>query len=263
MEEKERIGVFDSGLGGISVLRELVARMPKEDYLYYGDSANAPYGERPEEEIAKLTFASIAKMAEEPLKAIVIACNTATSAAVNGLRKAYPTIPIIGIEPALKPAILNKENPTVVVMATHATLRQEKFMQLMNEYEGYGTILKLPCPKLVEFVERGELHSIALTNYIKERFASIQEELGQKKVDSVVLGCTHFPFVREAIAKVVGRKAILFDGAIGTAKQLERKLKAIGKLRLTGDKGNILWQNSTEDPVYIERSKMLYALPEK
>ena len=158
------IAVFDSGLGGISVLRALVQRLPGEDFLYFGDSANAPYGVRPVAEVRRLTQDVIGRLYDRGIKAAVIACNTATSAAIGPLRAAFPDIPVIGIEPALKPAVAHHRR--VLVLATPLTLREEKFVALMHQCAGCAEIVPLPCPELVEFVERGELDSPALTAYL-------------------------------------------------------------------------------------------------
>ena len=256
VKKEQPIGVFDSGLGGISVLRELVSLLPKEDFIYFGDAAHAPYGERTEREIRALTTAQIDRMAAEGVKAVVLACNTATSAACAPLRRRYRQMPIIGMEPALKPAVLSGEKPRVVVMATHATLRQKKFARLMERFKDAGEIVKLPCPEIVEFVERGEIRSTALHEYLEERFSSVSQE----PIDCVVLGCTHFPFVREAIQDVVGQAVQIFDGAAGTARELKRRLLEADALRENGQKGAIEWLSSSSDPRYIERAKMLYAL---
>ena len=157
------IAVFDSGLGGISVLRALVQRLPGEDFLYFGDSANAPYGVRPVAEVRRLTQDVIGRLYDRGIKAAVIACNTATSAAIGPLRAAFPDIPVIGIEPALKPAVAHHRR--VLVLATPLTLREEKFVALMHQCAGCAEIVPLPCPELVEFVERGELDSPALFDH--------------------------------------------------------------------------------------------------
>ena len=256
MKKEQPIGVFDSGLGGISVLRELVSLLPAEDFIYFGDSANAPYGERTEREIRALTTAHVDRLAAMGVKAVVLACNTATSAACAPLRRRYRQLPIIGMEPALKPAILSREKPRVVVIATHATLRQKKFERLMARFKDAGEIVKLPCPEIVEFVERGEIHSEALSRYLKERFSIVL----QTPVDCVVLGCTHFPFVRETIQQTVGQAVQIFDGAAGTARELKRRLEAIDALRGGARKGAIEWLSSSRDPRCIERAKMLFAL---
>ena len=256
VKREQPIGVFDSGLGGVSVLRELVSLLPAEDFIYFGDAAHAPYGKRSEREIRALTTAQVDRMAAAGVKAVVLACNTATSAACAPLRRRYRGMPIIGMEPALKPAILSGNRPRVVVMATHATLRQKKFARLMERFKEAGEIVKLPCPEIVEFVERGEIHSDALMRYLEERFSSVSNV----PVNCVVLGCTHFPFVRDAIQAVAGQSVQIFDGAAGTARELERRLQELDALREEGRRGTIAWLSSSDDPHYIERAKMLYAL---
>lgn len=204
------IAVFDSGLGGISVLRALVQRLPGEDFLYFGDSANAPYGVRPVAEVRRLTQDVIGRLYDRGIKAAVIACNTATSAAIGPLRAAFPDIPVIGIEPALKPAVAHHRR--VLVLATPLTLREEKFVALMHQCAGCAEIVPLPCPELVEFVERGELDSPALTAYLARQLGPYAG-----RVDAAVLGCTHFPFARRAIRAALGGNVTLYDGSDGTA----------------------------------------------
>ena len=210
------IAVFDSGLGGISVLRALVQRLPGEDFLYFGDSANAPYGVRPVAEVRRLTQDVIGRLYDRGIKAAVIACNTATSAAIGPLRAAFPDIPVIGIEPALKPAVAHHRR--VLVLATPLTLREEKFVALMHQCAGCAEIVPLPCPELVEFVERGELDSPALTAYLARQLGPYAG-----RVDAAVLGCTHFPFARRAIRAALGgnvqRIAAAGDGGLGEVGQ--------------------------------------------
>lgn len=234
------IGVFDSGVGGISVLRELVARMPNENYIFFGDSKNAPYGTKTLKEVQKLTCADARYLISQNVKALVVACNTATSAAINILREEYAYMPIIGIEPALKPAVHVKEYPRVLVMATPMTLREEKFHALMQKFESDAEILPLPCPGLVEFVERGELDGAELEGFLRELFAPYQA----KPVDCVVLGCTHYPFVRRMIQKVLGSGVLVFDGGEGTARETQRRLKECGLCNPSGEKGNVTLLNS-------------------
>lgn len=224
------IAVFDSGLGGLSVLRALRRQMPQEWFLYFGDSANAPYGSRPTEEIRALTLRSAEQLFRAGAKALVVACNTATSAAIEELRARYPERIIVGIEPALKLAVERHPGGKILVMATEATLRERKFAALMERHSGACTICKCPCPGLVEFVERGELDSPAL-------HACLRAELGRHLTpppDAVVLGCTHYPFLRTAIARTVGASCELLDGADGTARETQRRLKEAGLLRTAG-----------------------------
>lgn len=240
-EEKKRpIGVFDSGVGGISVLRELIRMMPNENYIYLGDSKHAPYGTKPLETVRALTFENAKMLLEQGAKGLVVACNTATSAAVRLMRGAYPQLPIVGIEPALKPAALQKEHPRVLVMATPMTVRQEKFRQLMARYESRADIYPLPCPGLMEFVEAGELESERLYGFLQELLGPYLD----KKLDSVVLGCTHYPFARKMIRRIVGESVTIFDGGAGTAREMRRRLAAADLLNPSGETGWVQFENS-------------------
>ena len=254
MDIQQPIGIFDSGLGGISVFRSVAALMPQEDYIYLGDSANAPYGVRPVGEIRSLTMQALESLIQRGAKALVIACNTASSAAGKEMRRVYPQLPIIAIEPALKPAVLSCQGGTVLVMATPATLQEQKFARLMESYQEQAEILKCPCPGLMEFVERGELGSPELEDYLRKRF----EEFAGKQLDAIVLGCTHYPFLQGMIQKVAGPGVKIFDGAPGTARQLQRRLKANGLLKPPGARGSITWLNSSPDPAMIALSKRLF-----
>ena len=207
------IAVFDSGLGGISVLRALVQRLPGEDFLYFGDSANAPYGVRPVAEVRRLTQDVIGRLYDRGIKAAVIACNTATSAAIGPLRAAFPDIPVIGC----------------------------------------AEIVPLPCPELVEFVERGELDSPALTAYLARQLGPYAG-----RVDAAVLGCTHFPFARRAIRAALGGNVTLYDGSDGTARETLRQLVRRGWVR-GGSHGAVTLENSL--PSELPLSRRLLALP--
>lgn len=246
------IGVFDSGVGGISVLRELVALMPNESFIYFGDSANAPYGTKTHGEISQLTLTNAERLVSKGIKALVIACNTATSVCIEELRKKYTDIPVVGIEPALKPAVENKENSTVLVMATPLTLSEKKFAKLLESYKNNAEIIKLPCPGLMELVEQGITSGETLENFLSDCF----ENAGIKSVDSVVLGCTHYPFVKDTIRKILP-EAELFDGGAGTARQVKRCLEGRGLLNKNNEKGSVLFLNSLDDKRIIELSKEL------
>lgn len=248
------IGVFDSGLGGISVLRELAALMPHENFIYYGDSKHAPYGTKTLEEVRELTFADARHLTEQGVKALVVACNTATSAAITSLRQKYADMPVIGIEPALKPAVLAKEKPRVLVMATPMTLREDKFRQLMERYQTQAEIVPLPCPRLVEFVEQGEITGSRLEQFLRETFA----DFSKNPADCVVLGCTHYPFVREMIKKILGEKVLIFDGGAGTARETQRRLAACGLLNLSGEQGSVIFQNSSGEEGMEELERFLF-----
>ena len=182
-----KILVFDSGLGGLSVLRQLRRLMPQENFLYFGDSAFAPYGTRPTQQVRKLTLARIGEWMDGETKAVVIACNTATAAAIETLRQVYPRQIIIGVEPALKLAAERFPGGRILVMGTEVTLREQKFATLMERFTPTHQIVKVPCPGLVECIEQGQLEGPAVD-------AVLTRCLGphlQQPVDAVVLGCTH------------------------------------------------------------------------
>ncbi len=250
-DRESPIAVFDSGLGGISVLRELRRQLPQERFLYFGDSANAPYGTRPTEEIRALTLKNAERLFSMGAKALVLACNTATSAAVDELRVRYPEKIIIGIEPALKPAVDRHPNGKILVMATEATLRERKFAALMERYGARCQICKCPCPALVELVERGQTSGDAVEAALRGYLADYL----LPPPDAVVLGCTHYPFLRAVVRVVVGEGPELLDGADGTAKETRRRLAAAGLLR--SGAGEVRLCNS--DPKMLPLSQRLLA----
>ena len=215
------IALFDSGAGGIGVLREVKKLLPGEQLTFFGDAANAPYGERPTAEIRRLVLDHAARLLKD-CKALVLACNTATAAAAEELRQRYPDTPIIGMEPALRPAVSVKEHPTVLVLATAATLREEKFEHLQTNYAKNATVIKIPAPHIVRLVETGLTDSPEMDAYLEGLLAPFKRD----PPDAVVLGCTHFPFAANAIRRVLGRDVPLFDGAQGTARELARRLAA-------------------------------------
>ena len=242
------IAVFDSGVGGISVLKSLVEVMPNEDFIYYGDSANAPYGTKTLEQVRALTC--------EHAKGLVVACNTATSAAVRILREQYPDVPIVGIEPAVKPAMLFMENPRVLVMATPMTIREEKLKKLMDRYRHLGEIIPLPCPGLMNFVERGDLYGDDVRQYLEELLYSYSHN----EIDAVVLGCTHYPFVRKMIQEVLGDRVRVFDGGNGTAREMKRRLAEKGLLTDSTAAGIVDFQNSLTGQSHEDKIQLCKAL---
>ena len=247
------IAVFDSGLGGISVLRKLVEQMPQEHFLYFGDSKNAPYGSRTTEDIRALTLRNAEALFERGAKALVVACNTATSAAIDVLRERYPERIIVGVEPALKLAVSRHPQGRILVMATDATLREKKFAALMERFAARCDICKCPCPELVSFVERGELTGPALEETLRREL----EPCLQPEPDAVVLGCTHFPFLRKTIQRVVGAVPELLDGADGTAKEAERRLREAGLLRVVGARGTVGLTSRLQTAEILTRSERL------
>jgi glutamate racemase len=243
-------------MGGISVLRELVRVMPNENYIYFGDSANAPYGTKTLEEVRTLTCGYAKSLFEEGAKGLVVACNTATSAAVRVLRERYPDIPIVGIEPAVKPAAQCGEHPRVLVMATPMTIRETKFKNLMAQYEDEADIIPLPCPGLMDFVERGDLDGEDLRKYLVELLFAFRQE----KVDAVVLGCTHYPFVKDMIQKTLGGDVLVFDGGAGTAREMKRRLGGAGLLTTRPGQGNVEFRNSLKSREKLELCRKLFEI---
>lgn len=236
------VGVIDSGVGGISVLRELVRQLPGEDFLFFGDCINAPYGTKSREWICRTVLAHTARLYERGIKALVVACNTATSAAIRELRAEYPQMPVIGIEPALKPAVMVKEHPHVLVLATPGTVTGEKFQNLMHGFEEQATVSALPCPGLMEYVEAGQLDSPQLFTYLEELLRPYSQE--EQRPDAVVLGCTHYPFIRGAISRVLGGDVPVLDGSEGTARETRRRLIRAGLLRSREEGGKVTIETS-------------------
>lgn len=255
MDNKEKsIGVFDSGLGGVSVLKELVKAMPNEKFLYYGDSANAPYGVKTKEEITERCEYIIEFFLNKGVKAIVIACNTATSAAANILREKYSNLPIIGMEPALKVAADGKVDNTIVVMATPLTLKETKFNDLMARYSDDNTVIKMPCPELVNIVENDLLDN---EEVVKTQIKDYYKDLDMSKINSVVLGCTHFVFYRDYMEKILNHNINIVDGNLGTTNHLKETLREKDELRGDSEEGNITIYNSSNDKRFIDLSYKL------
>lgn len=247
------IAVFDSGVGGISVLRALVELMPNENYIYFGDSAHAPYGTKSLQEVRELTEGHVIDLLEQGAKAVVIACNTATSADIGILRERYPNIPMIGIEPALKPAVFSGVHPKVLVLGTPMTIRQVKFVELMERYREQAEILPLPCPGLMEYVERGEISGEAVETFVTDLLG----EYRYPRVDAVVLGCTHYPFLSNVIQKVLGESVRIFEGGQGTARETRRRLQLQGLDNPQTTDGTVVFQNSSGSEEKIALCKTL------
>lgn len=255
-KQTQPIAVFDSGVGGISVLRELIKILPNEDYIYYGDSKYAPYGMKSKEEVRELTIAAAEYLFAQGAKGLVVACNTATSAGVGALREKYPQIPLVGIEPAVKPAVTCKPGGRVLVMATPMTIREEKFQKLMARYEEQAQILPLPCPGLMDYVERGELHSEDFRKYLEE----LLYDYRKCPVDAAVLGCTHYPFAKPMIQEILGKDVVIFDGGEGTARQMRRKLAEADLLNPSSMKGQVRFENSLRTDEKIQLCQQLLTL---
>lgn len=253
-----KIGFMDSGLGGLSVLKEAIHLMPSEDFLYYGDSLNAPYGTKTKEEIKKLTFDVVEKLMAREIKALVVACNTASGAALKDLREKYKDLIIVGIEPAIKPAVICNQGGKILVLATPMTLKQDKFINLFEVYKEEAEMKLIPCEGLMEFIEEGILDGPKLDDY----YERIIEPEVTEEVESIVLGCTHYPFLKPYLEKRLnGRNITLIDGSIGTAAELKRRLLEAGLLNDKDHAGDVEIINSIENEEMIERSFWLLDQP--
>ena len=246
------IGIFDSGLGGISVLKEAVHLMPNEHFIFYGDNENAPYGTKTQEQIDSCVQNVVDQLLQRDVKALLIACNTATAASAKRLRSEL-TIPVIGMEPALKPAHELRHGGQILVLATPATLHMDKFLHLMELYgegavpvEGYG---------IVERVEDGQVRGERILSVLH----GLLDEHLKKKTDAIVLGCTHYPLIREALAQVAPGVPLI-DGNLGTVRQLRRVLERDGLLCPPGEPGGYELHTTGDEAIYLPRMRLLMDL---
>jgi glutamate racemase len=219
------IGIFDSGVGGVSVLREIRRALPAEDLIYLADSAYTPYGDRPAALITDRSIAMVTLLERAGVKSVVVACNTATGIAVDALRARF-SMPIIAIEPAVKPAAAGTRSGVVGVLATTQTLASERFSHLVEKYAAGVRVVTQPAPGLVERVEAGEL-STAATRSLVERYV---KPLLDNGADTIVLGCTHYPFLSGVIQEIAGASITVIDPAVAVAKELRRRLATSGLL---------------------------------
>ena len=214
------IGVFDSGVGGLSVLGEIERLLPDESLLYVADTGHMPYGEKSPEFIRERCVQVAQFFREQDAKALVLACNTATVAAVADLRQRYPDWPIVGMEPAVKPAAAATRSGIVGVLATTGTLRSAKFVALLDRFANEVQVITQPCPGLVELIETGDLHSpelrLLLQGYVQPLLAA--------GCDTLILGCTHYPFLKPLLAALVPADVVLVDTGAAVARQLQRLL---------------------------------------
>ena len=250
MQTKEQyIAVFDSGVGGISVLRRLLEVLPNEKYLYFGDSINAPYGVRPEEEVRDLTLAAMERMMERGIEAFVIACNTATSAAQAALQEKHPEIPVIGIEPAIAEGVRLFPKGHVGALATPGTLKGKRFLENKARLEGDCRITAIPAPGLMELVEAEKGDSPEADALLKPLLEPYQD------LNALALGCTHYPFAEKSIRRVLGDGVTLLDGAVITARQTKQILEERGWLH--DGEGEVVIENSMPGDRMITLSKKL------
>lgn len=256
LKKENSIGVFDSGVGGIGVLKELVQVLPNENYIYYGDSLHAPYGERTPQQVLELVNNVVQHLLAQNVKAILIACNTATSVAASVLRERYPEISIIGMEPAIKKAVSEEKRNRVLVMATSVTLHLDKYLQLQHKFEDKAEFIPVACPGLAKRIEGINLDGEDLKEMLTDLVGSYKG-----KVDNVVLGCTHYPFVRKQIQEILGDIPVL-DGGRGAALQVQRMLKEKNLLSEQTQRGTICFQSSKDTQEELEIYQKLYDLYE-
>lgn len=241
------IGVFDSGIGGLSVLRALRAELPHENFVYLADSAHAPYGERDEAYVIERARTLTRQLRQEhQIKALVVACNTATAAAIALLRQAHPDLPIVGLEPALKPAVGASQTRRVGVMATRNTLASAKFSALLDTLKEQAEFICQPCDGLANAIERGDTADIKA---LCERYARAMGPFGTQaaQIDTVVLGCTHYPFARDTLQTLLGPQVQLLDSGAPVARQTRRVLQANDALNAEEKKGRIVLTVTGED----------------
>jgi len=233
--------VFDSGVGGLSVLEEIRRHMPAENLLYVGDSGYAPYGDRPPELIEARSVAIVRFLIERHAKAIVVACNTATSVAIETLRTRFD-VPIVGMEPAIKPAAARTRTGVIGVLATSQTLASSKFSRLVDGYRREVEILTQPCPGLVEQVEQGALSDPATRSLV----AGYVTPLVERGADILVLGCTHYHFLRPTIEDVAGDGVSIVDPGPAIARELHRRLEQGGLVSSSEKAGSVRFWTSGE-----------------
>ncbi len=238
------IGIFDSGIGGVTVLKQILKLLPHENYLYYSDSLHNPYGEKTKEEIFSYVDEMIQFFLEKNCKAIVFACNTATALTISDFRKKYPNLPIIGIEPAYKMAHDFSFLKKTLVMATPATIQSEKFLALFHQYDNQNTIL-LPCPNLAKWIEKGDTFSIS--QFLEKNLPK------EEKIEVVVLGCTHYPLIQNEIRKVLGN-VVFYDGGNGVSRRLKSILEE-KKLLSQQSQGMVTFYDSSAS---LQKEKRFY-----
>ncbi|MBO8137445.1 MAG: glutamate racemase [Desulfotomaculum sp.] len=219
MENSSPIGIFDSGVGGLSIAREIRRLLPNEDLLYYADSAYCPYGEKPPSIIKQRVFALSDFLLSKGAKILVVACNTASIVSLDEIRNKYD-VPVVGVEPAVKPAVAATKTGTIGVLATGVTLSGDRFSSLVKRYCSKTDVVTQPCPGLVELVEKGMINS----SRAEELLRKYTRPLLEKNADTVVLGCTHYPFLREKIQAIVGPGVTVIDTGEPVARQTARVL---------------------------------------
>jgi len=229
------IGIFDSGVGGLSVLRAIIAQMPEESVIYFGDQGHIPYGPRPMEQIRNFSEAITNFLLEQNAKIIVVACNTASAAALKYLREKFPDVPFVGMEPAVKPAAEHTQTGKVGVLATPATFQGALYASVVERFASGVELLQNTCSGLVQQIEQGNLEGEETHRILEDALLPMLE----KNIDTVVLGCTHYPFVIPLIQEIVGQHVRVIDPAPAVAKQVGHVLEARGLKRESKARGDV------------------------
>lgn len=249
------IGVFDSGIGGLTVLKEAIKLLPREDYLYYADTKHVPYGTKPKDEVRGYVFDAVDFFANQGVEALVVACNTATSITINDLRERY-SFPIIGMEPAVKPAVLKVDDRRVLVLATPITVREKKLHDLVERLDSEQIVDLHALPGLVEFAEKFIFDEDTVIRYLLDEFSRYD----LRKYGAVVLGCTHFVFFRKHFEMILPNGVDIIDGNLGTVNRLRTVLE--NRKSSCDGKGNITFycsgEKETDDSKYRRYLELKY-----
>jgi len=247
------IGIFDSGVGGLSVLRALRVQAPNEAIIYFGDQGHVPYGPRPMEQIQSFSEGIVKFLLDQKAKIIVVACNTASAAALKYLREKFPAMSFVGMEPAIKPAAEHTTTGVVGVLATPATFQGALYASVVERFGAGVELLQSACPGLVQQIEAGDLDGKSTREILEDALIPM---LG-KNIDTVVLGCTHYPFVIPLIEQIVGEKVRVIDPAPSVARQAKRLLETQGMLNPSEARGDVRFFTSGNAPVMQSMLPML------
>jgi len=239
LSAEDPVGIFDSGIGGLSVLHRARQLLPGENFVYYADTDHVPYGPKQIDEIRTYILKAAAFLVQLPVKALVLACNTATSSSVKELRERY-SIPILGMEPAVKPAVEKSDGKRVLVLATQLTLKEEKFKDLVARVDNENIVDKMALPELVDLAEKFQFDERVTLPILQEKFSGLDP--GQ--YGTVVLGCTHFPFYRNTLARIFPPSAVIIDGNEGTVRHLKKSLEEKQLLNKSGRMQPVRYFNS-------------------
>ena len=251
------MGIFDSGVGGLSVLRAVREQMPKESIIYFGDQGHVPYGSRSMEQIQNFSEGITKFLLEQNAKIIIVACNTAAAAALKYLREKFPDVQFVGMEPAVKPAAEHTQIGKVGVLATPATFQGALYASVVERFANGVELLQSTCPGLVQEIEMGNLDGLETRRILEDALLPMLE----KNIDTVVLGCTHYPFVIPLIKQIVGENVRVIDPAPSVARQARRLLEAGRMMNQSRSKGAVRFYTSGDQESLKSMLPMLLGEP--